>query len=195
MVKEWGYNVTLGTPSPRWPGITASFMKTSMEQMALHRTDGECWETAWNALANSTDVLTRNNLRNSSGDPGREVAIKYGQVEYVYHEVCYAGGENPYILVILTSTSGWYVGSSFFKKVALCADRMVNEYAAGRAVPGDINNDGSIDSADLVHLRNFILGDDEVLTLDKPQNADMNQDNTINILDFRFLMKLLSEEL
>ncbi len=186
MVKDWGYSVTLGDPSPRWPYITSSFMTESMKQMAIHHTDGECWETAWDALTHSTDVMTRANL----GDENREIAIKYGQVDYVYHEVCYIGGEHPYILVILTSTSGWAVGRNFFRNAAQCADKMVSEYIQNRPVPGDVNNDGTTDLSDLVHLRNFILTCD-VMSLEKPQNADMNSDGAVNINDFRTLMKQL----
>jgi hypothetical protein len=189
MVKKWGYSVTLGTPSPRWPYITSSFMRVSMEQMALHSSDGGAWAVAWDALCHSEDVLTRSVL----GNDETEVAIKYGQVSYVYHEVCYVGGETPYLLIILTGTSNYNSSSlfrdpDFVKKAASLAGSIVSEYREKKASCGDVNADGQINAEDLVYLWNFLMTK-ENLSLPKPQNADISGDGNVNILDFSMLMR------
>ena len=189
MVREWGYSVTLGTPSPRWPNITAEFMHDSMKQMALHSSDGEPWAVAWDALCNSEDVIVRSVLGNDDTD----VAIKYGLVEYVYHEVSYVGCEEPYILIILTGISGYNINSSFVKKVAGCADGIVKEYIARKPKPGDVNGDGQINAEDMVFLWSHLMGRENT-SLPKPENADVSGDGNVNILDYVVLMNTIVEE-
>ncbi len=130
MVKEWGFDVELGDPYPRWPDITAEFMCRSMKEMYLHSSDGECWETAWDALINSTRGITRERV----GSDDIPVAIKYGKEEcMVYHETCYVGSETPYIYVILSEIGTDYTDYDFISSTADCADRIVHEYSVRHA--------------------------------------------------------------
>lgn len=181
MVAQWGYDVKLGMITPRWPNITSSFMRVSMEYMARHSNDSEAWRVAWNALNNSTDVLTRAVL----GNENTPVAIKYGMVDYVYHEVCYIGCDTPYILIILTGITEYNYDSEFFKKTALCSSELIREYNENKPVKGDVNNDKKVDIADLVYLKRFLLA--EPLKLEKPENADLCEDGTINLFDYRVM--------
>lgn len=187
MVNEWGYNVKLGTPSPRWPNVTSSFMRVSMEQMALHSGDGEAWAVAWNALNNSTDVISRSVLGNDS----TAVAIKYGEVEYVYHEVCYIDSENPYIFIIMTGISGYNYDTAFIKKAAACADRIAGEYNENKPLRGDADNNGQVTLEDLVLLWKYLKSED--ITFEKPANADVSGDGNINILDYVILSRWFVE--
>ncbi len=192
MIKEWGYSITLGTPSPRWPDITAEFARVSMEQMVRHSSDGEAWSVAWDALCNSEDVVSRSVL----GKYGTDVAIKYGQVAYVYHEACYVDGDVPYILVIFTSTSDYdpdvdFIDEDFMLKAAGAADAIVNEHYNIKITPGDADADGQINSADLVYLWKYLMAK-EYKTLPNWKNADLSQDGNVNILDYLILMKMLT---
>jgi len=51
------------------------------------------------------------------------------------------------------------------------------------ALPGDVNEDGNIDSLDFAILRKYLLGKIETIS----SNADVNQDSNINSLDFAWL--------
>ena len=56
-------------------------------------------------------------------------------------------------------------------------------------VKGDVNNDGALNTTDLVALSSFILGKDEAITA---ENADLNSDGKINIIDFITLRSLFA---
>ena len=56
-------------------------------------------------------------------------------------------------------------------------------------VKGDVNNDGALNTTDLVALSSFILGKDAVVTA---ENADLNSDGKINIIDFITLRSLFA---
>lgn len=126
MVDEWGYSIHIGESSPRFPSVTADFMRTAMERMADRRNDGEAWQTAWTALCESTNTY----VRGAVGSDTVPVAVKYGNVSSVWHEVCYVGSETPYVVVILSSATNMSPNTTFLKNVAKCADRIVQEYEA-----------------------------------------------------------------
>ena len=193
MMKEWGYDVRLGTPSPRWPDITALYMYDSMKKMALHSSDGEAWAVAWDALCGSTDIVSRPVLSDGEND----VAVKYGQYQYVYHECCYVDGEVPCIFTVFTkATHGTYIDEDFIdadfvSKAAGLAENIVNEYKTTLPVPGDVNDDGIVSSEDLVLLGKYLLINGNI-SLPKPETADVNPDGIINIFDYlRIVRKLM----
>ena len=193
MMKEWGYDVRLGTPSPRWPDITALYMYDSMKKMALHSSDGEAWAVAWDALCGSTDIVSRPVLSDGEND----VAVKYGQYQYVYHECCYVDGEVPCIFTVFTkATHGTYIDEDFIdadfvSKAAGLAENIVNEYKTTLPVPGDVNDDGIVSSEDLVLLGKYLLINGNI-SLPKPETADVNHDGIINIFDYlRIVRKLM----
>ncbi len=193
MMKEWGYDVRLGTPSPRWPDITALYMYDSMKEMALHSSDGEAWAVAWDALCGSTDIVSRPVLSDGEND----VVVKYGQYQYVYHECCYVDGEVPYIFTVFTkATHGTYIDEDFIdadfvSKAAGLAENIVNEYRATLPVPGDVNDDGIVSAEDLVLLGKYLLMSGNI-SLPKPETVDVNHDSSINVFDYlRIVRKLM----
>ena len=193
MMKDWGYDVRLGTPSPRWPDITALYMYDSMKETALHSSDGEAWAVAWDALCGSTDIVSRPVLSDGEND----VAVKYGQYQYVYHECCYVDGEVPYIFTVFTkATHGTYIDEDFIdadfvSQVAGLAETIVNEYKVTLPVPGDVNDDGNVSSEDLVLLGKYLLMSGNI-SLPKPETADVNHDGSINVFDYlRIVRKLM----
>ena len=125
LMQEWGYSVKLGTPSPRWPNLTADFMRTSMQKMYERRNDGEAWQTTWTGLCKSTATYVRGAL------PGT-TAVKYGNVSYVWHETCFVDGDYPYVLVIMTSISG-SPNTTFIKNTAKAAGQIVEDYRNQKA--------------------------------------------------------------
>ena len=54
------------------------------------------------------------------------------------------------------------------------------------AVKGDVNNDGSVTTADYLALMNALIGKTE-LSADEKKNADMNDDSKISIIDLILL--------
>ena len=192
MMKDWGYDVRLGTPSPRWPDITALYMYDSMKEMALHAKDGEAWKTAWDALRGSTDIVSRSVL----SDGKNEVAAKYGQFQYVYHECSYVSGDVPYIFTVFTKAShGTYtdedfIDADFVSKAAEFAENIVKEYKVTLPVYGDVNADGNVSSEDLVLLGKYLLMR-ESISFPEPETADVNRDGCINVLDHLHIMKML----
>lgn len=128
MVKKWGYSVSLGQVSPRFPNVSADFMRCAMQNMATHARNGEAWSVAWTALNESTSTYVRGVL----GNADTPVAVKYGNVSTVWHEACYVDGETPYILVILSSATNMSPNTTFLKNVAACAGRIVDEHNAAK---------------------------------------------------------------
>lgn len=59
-------------------------------------------------------------------------------------------------------------------------------------MPGDVNGDGNVGAADLVTLRNWLLGKSD--TLEKWENADLCEDGVINVYDMVMLRRLLIEK-
>lgn len=57
------------------------------------------------------------------------------------------------------------------------------------AVPGDVNNDGSVTAADMVRMKNYLLGIG-TLTDSERAGADLNGDLGINIIDFVLLKSM-----
>lgn len=55
-------------------------------------------------------------------------------------------------------------------------------------VMGDTNDDGKFNVADLVMVRNWLFGSDD---LTKWQNADLNQDSVIDVFDFTVMKNML----
>ena len=56
---------------------------------------------------------------------------------------------------------------------------------------GDINNDGKVDSTDLMKLLYYVSGRDVNLSADEIRRADINWDNKTNIQDLNLLVKTL----
>ena len=73
--------------------------------------------------------------------------------------------------------------------VYLCNVAEIAVYGlSSTVVKGDVNNDTSVNVADLVMLQKFLLGAEKEITAD---NADMNHDYTVDIFDLVLLRKLL----
>ena len=60
-------------------------------------------------------------------------------------------------------------------------------------LPGDVNNDGYMNIADVVSLQNFLLG--RTKTLDNWKNADLCEDNRLNGFDMILMRRLLIEKM
>ena len=119
MLREWGYgSIQLGERT--FPDVNAEFLKMSMLKMKEKSSDGQCWKLAWNALLQSERIETRKEI--SSVD----LAAKFGSTYGYYHEVCYIGGDMPHVLIIMTGVEGKTRSEAFVRKVAVCAEKIVN---------------------------------------------------------------------
>ena len=118
MVQEWGYSVAISTPSPRFPPVTADFMRTAMQKVYENRNSGECWEAVWDGLCNSTTSYVRPVLAGTT-------AVKYGNVSTVWHETCFVDGDYPYIVVIMTTISDGNPNVTFIQNAAKAAGQIV----------------------------------------------------------------------
>ena len=56
-------------------------------------------------------------------------------------------------------------------------------------VPGDINGDGDVTSADLLRLRRYLAGQNVTA---ETGNADLNGDGCVDLLDLMLLQRLLT---
>lgn len=187
MVERWGFDVSIGTPYPRWPYINASFMSAAMHQMKIHSEDDECWKIAWKALNESTDVLVRDIL----GNDDTAVAIKYGMVEQVYHEVCFIDSDKPYILVIMSNTYNYAKNPWFIRDVAECAQRIVTDYYSPDYIgfKGDVNLDRKVNVSDLFFMKKWLL--EFITESGSKKNSDMNEDNSVDVSDYFLIRKML----
>lgn len=121
MMQDWGYDIHI-TFLNGYDSVTAEMLKDFMLKMVSKKSDGESWKIVWNALNNSTDSIIRPEI-SSVGD----IAVKFGTVEFIYHEVCYIDSDSPYILVVMTITDKVDEGDEkLFKSIAKCADNMIN---------------------------------------------------------------------
>ncbi|MDE6730543.1 MAG: serine hydrolase, partial [Oscillospiraceae bacterium] len=197
MVDSWGYSVHIATPSPRFPPVSASFMTIAMLTMESHKADGECWAVCWNALNQSQVALTRDALSSA----GYEIAVKYGNVQNVYHEVSYIASDTPYVLAILTTVTNYTPNQTFFKNIAIYADKLVSEFYADvdtntdtliQAL-GDVNQDAAINAEDaalvLVISALFGAGDLPGLLPTQEFAADVNQDQQIDAADAAIILQ------
>lgn len=190
MVKEWGFDVELGDPYPRWPDITAEFMCRSMKEMYRHHTDSESWTVSWDALLNSTRGITRDH----NGGENIPVAIKYGKEEcMVYHETCYVGAGFPYIYVILSEINSDYTDYDFIGRAADCADAVVKEYAEKTEAEKHRQNEARIQmiknlriSGDISALKLRLLYPD-LRKFTRVPDTDINHDGTTDSLDYLLL--------
>jgi len=121
MVKSWGYSESISVS--RFPAVSASFMRASMEKMYAMSGKGECWRIAWTALVQSV----KSHVRESIGT-GQDIAVKYGSIESKYHEVCLVDDKSPYIIIILSSAYNYSEDTTFVKNVAACARDMEAQY-------------------------------------------------------------------
>lgn len=125
MMAEWGCgNVQLYTYN-YFPNLTPDFNLTAMKKMqAMSTNKGRAWQAAWKALIGSEGLRIKNYFSNEA------VAGKYGLYSGVYHEACYFGGKEPYILVVMTQTIGYSVNNKYMEDVAAAARAEVNKYTA-----------------------------------------------------------------
>lgn len=68
-----------------------------------------------------------------------------------------------------------------------CPLNLLNTNAADTALSGDANNDGSVNISDAVTLQKYLLGKSREISA----NADMNNDNYIDIFDLKLLRSIL----
>lgn len=182
MVKEWGYSIALGTPSPRFPVLNADFMNTSMRKMYACRNDGECWEVTWKALCESVDTYIRPTL-------GEEVAVKYGNISSVYHETCLVqNGDSPYVLVVFSGAVSMKPKVSFFQDAAKISKTIIAEYEAEHPpVPGDVTWNGVINAVDAaeVLIESAAIGSGSSSTFSQRTRtaADFNGDGVVDTVD------------
>ena len=170
---EWGCDIYMDAWSS-FPDINAEFMQKSMTEMYNHRSDNEAWEICWDALMESETSYVREALNKY------DVAVKYGSMDGVYHEACYIEAENPYTLVILSEMENFPTSEKFVKKIAVCAENIVNNHYAGKVhidivmteysalfikkpekmneterKKADVNSDGKIDADDITWVQNY----------------------------------------
>ena len=67
------------------------------------------------------------------------------------------------------------------------------EQTTSDAFKGDVNDDGVINTKDFVVLRKYILNALDTNDAFSTENADLNSNNSIDIMDLRRLIKILSK--
>lgn len=125
MTKEWGYgNMQLYSYS-YFVDVTPDFILTSMKKMQAKSTNSSrVWQAAWKGLLGSEGLYIKQCFPNES------VAGKYGYKSGVYHEVCFFGGNEPYILIVMSEINGIEQCGSYLASVASAARAEVNKYTA-----------------------------------------------------------------
>ena len=188
MIASWGYDVSIATPSPRFPGLYASFVTESMRRMQEHCRDGECWEVCWTALLESEDIIVRDYYPQDT-----VLAVKYGEVSTVHHEVCYVDGETPYILTIMTATAYNNPDEAFFGKIVDQVEQILPAYAETSPDPGDVDYSRTVNASDaarvLIAAAEFGAGGEPGLS-DRQQSAgDVNRDGEVNASDAALILQ------
>ncbi|MCR4646728.1 MAG: serine hydrolase [Oscillospiraceae bacterium] len=188
MIKSWGYSVSIATPSPRFPGLTATFMHRAMLEMQMHCNDGECWQVCWNALRNSTNVKLRNVYPEDIG-----LAVKYGEVETVHHEVCFVEDEMPYVLILMTGIVNEKPDVPFIESVGTEVQQLMADYNATPPLPGDIDYSTTVNASDAarVLIASAALGAGGTLGLSSRQQraGDVNADGDVNASDAALILQ------
>ena len=124
MTKEWGYgNIQLYSYS-YFVDVTPSFILTAMKKMQAKSTSSRIWQAAWKGLLGSEGLYIKQCF------PNEAVAGKYGYKSGVYHEVCFFGGKEPYILIVMSEINGIEQCGSYLASVASAARAEVNKYTA-----------------------------------------------------------------
>ncbi|MCM1314543.1 MAG: serine hydrolase [Muribaculaceae bacterium] len=181
MIKKWGYDFSISYDSA-FTDVNAEFMKKSMVEMYNHRNDGECWEVCWDALMGSETSVVRNMLNKY------DIAVKFGSMDGVYHEVCYVESDTPYILVVLSSISDTEQNGKLIRNAALYADDIVKEHYAGRKK--------EIDSSKLKNDINeyavFLNDGISKMNNEQRKKADVNGDGVINNDDVTLILSYYS---
>lgn len=125
MMADWGYDSVDLYSYSYFTDLTPDFILTAMKKMqAMSTNKGRAWQAAWKALIGSEGLRIKNYFSNEA------VAGKYGLYSGVYHEACYFGGKEPYILVVMTQTIGYSVNNKYMEDVAAAARAEVNKYTA-----------------------------------------------------------------
>ncbi len=125
MMKDWGCGDIQLYSYSYFADVTPSFILTAMQKMQkMSTSNSRAWQAAWKGLLGSEGLRIKNYFSNES------VAGKYGLYSGVYHEACYFGGKEPYILVVMTEISGYNTCDSYMANVAAAARAEVNKYTA-----------------------------------------------------------------
>lgn len=125
MMKDWGCGDIQLYSYSYFADVTPSFILTAMQKMQkMSTSNSRAWQAAWKGLLGSEGLRIKNYFSNES------VAGKYGLYSGVYHEACYFGGKEPYILVVMTEISGYNTCDSYMANVAAAARTEVNKYTA-----------------------------------------------------------------
>ncbi|MBR3630943.1 MAG: serine hydrolase [Oscillospiraceae bacterium] len=187
-IAAWGYDVSIGTPSPRFPGLYADFVTDSMRRMQEHCHDSESWEVCWTALLESEDIIVRDYYPEET-----VLAVKYGEVSSVHHEVCYVDGEIPYILTIMTATAYDNPDEAFFGKIVDQVTQLLPAYAETAPDPGDVDYSRSVNASDAsrVLIAAAKFGADGELGLSGRQQiaGDVNRDGEVNASDAALILQ------
>lgn len=189
MIDRWGYSVHIAQTAPRFPAMSAEFIREAMNRMAIRSDDGGPWELAWDALCGSQTSYVRGIL----ADGETPIAVKYGNVASVWHEACYIGGEHPYILVIMSTAVNYKPDVSYLERVAACAGRIHDEYVLANfdeepPVPDDppVPSDPP-DSDDLPEPDEPSVPDD-LAPVGEVWFGDVNGDGEINAVDALYIL-------
>lgn len=190
MLAAWGYpQIHISKAETHFPSVNVRFMRRSMMEMQQHSHEGECWETCWTALVNSTEIKMRQYLTDGDVD----AAVKFGQISSVYHEACYVDDTTPYVLVVLTSITSNTPNTTFLKNVAVAARSLIGDFAASDLMPGDVDFTNTIDASDAACVLNAsaVFGAMGTQTLGprQQQAADLNADGICNASDAALILQ------
>ncbi len=188
MLEEWGTTVRIGEKYPRFPGLSADFAKTAMQRMQRRCHDGECWELCWTSLLSSTDIIVRDYFPEET-----VLAVKYGEVTKVHHEVCYVGGETPYFLTIMTETAPDDPDEAFFESIVNETMQLMADYSATEPMPGDINYSGTVNASDaarvLIAAAEQGAGGSLGLSQRQQSASDVSRDGVVNASDAALILQ------
>lgn len=159
---------------------------------------GEC-ATTWGTEAEINLVKTDfNKMKNRFASNGIPVIVgEYGttiknkdpeSVRLYISTVCKTAYDLGFCPILWDSSTHYSRSDAKIKDPQL-AEMFLKYKESTRVMPGDVNDDKSVDDLDYIQLKNYLLNPDNSIN---EKNADINQDGGIDALDLAQLKKSIA---
>ena len=166
------------TPNPPDDNVNINFLRNSTLPMQSIVDE-----------VNSTN-LGLNSYIDINGDPGRFVSEFMGYHGVWYHDLYQFDMNSPCLLAGHVHVGGLIDWNTAKDAAEITIDKVIQELDTYMYIPGDANDDSSINVLDIVVAIAHILGN-ESLEGSTYYAADMNSDGTINIQDIILIVNLI----